>query len=123
MNFQEKSLYHQIHPVKLATDISTSIISTLLFWNHDLLPGLAIGILPSIIVSALIIRYANLEYYRSTRFGQYLGNMTGSMQALRLAGQIIAWLGAWYQSLLTVAAGFLVILPAWSRGKILQLLR
>jgi len=35
--------------------------------------------------------------------------MTGSTQALRLAGQVIAWFGACYHSLPTVVAGFLVI--------------
>ncbi len=119
MNLLEKTLYHQIHPAKLATDVSTSVVSTLLFWDHEILLGLSIGIIPSIIVSALIIRHVNLEHYRNSRLGQYVGRyMTSSMQGLRLVGQIVAWFGAWYQSLLTVAAGFLIILLAWGRGKI-----
>ncbi len=119
MNTREKALYHQIHPAKLATDISTSIVSTFLFWNHEIVLGLLIGIIPSTIVSALIIGYVDLESYRSSRLGQYVVKyMTGPMQGLRLVGQIIAWLGAWYQSLWTVAFGFLIILLAWSRGRI-----
>jgi hypothetical protein len=120
MNFKEKSLYHQIHPVKLATDISTSIISILFFWDRQIFPGLLIGTIPSVIASALIIRYANLENYRNSSIGQYMKRyMTRSMQVLRFLGQIIVWIGAWYQSLLIVALGFLFIIFAWIQGKIL----
>ncbi len=61
MNFKEKSLYHQIHSVKLATDISTSIISFLFFWGRQIYLGLLTGTIPSVIASVLIIRYVNLE--------------------------------------------------------------
>lgn len=120
LNLQEKSLYHQIHPAKLATDVSTSAISTVLLWDHELLPGVLVGIIPSIIASVLIIRFLDLESYRRSRLGGYVGKyMTGGMQGLRLVGQVIAWLGAWYRSPYAVGAGFLVILLAWARGKIL----
>ncbi len=120
MNTREKALYHQAHPAKLATDISTSIVSTFLLWTNQVILGLSIGIIPSIIVSALIIRYLNLENYRSSRLGQYVGKyMASSLQGMRLVGQIVAWLGAWYQSLWTVASGFVIIVLAWTRGKLL----
>lgn len=37
MTPQEKALYHQIHPLKLFTDISAEVISLYLFWKRRLL--------------------------------------------------------------------------------------
>jgi hypothetical protein len=34
MDFGEKVLYHQIHPAKLAADISASLVSTYLMWRR-----------------------------------------------------------------------------------------
>lgn len=31
---RERYLVHQIHPLKLATDIAVSIVSTVLLWQH-----------------------------------------------------------------------------------------
>jgi hypothetical protein len=36
MEFTERVLYHQIHPLKLLTDVSTAFIATALLWNHRL---------------------------------------------------------------------------------------
>ena len=119
MNFSEKSLYQQIHPAKLATDISTSLISVDLFWQHDILSGLIVGIVPSVVASVVIIRFVDLDRYRRTSFGAYVGKyMTRNMQALRAVGQIVAWIGAWFQLIWIVATGYLLILSAWLRGKL-----
>jgi len=40
MNFADKVLYHQIHPLKLATDILASLESLYFFWQHKLFIGL-----------------------------------------------------------------------------------
>ena len=58
MTLQEKSLYHQIHPLKLATDIGATFPSLCLLWQHQLVFGLVVTFVPSIIVSALVIRFA-----------------------------------------------------------------
>ncbi len=39
METQEKVLYHQIHPIKLFTDVSTSLISLYLLWQEYLAVG------------------------------------------------------------------------------------
>lgn len=50
MTPQEKMLYHQIHPLKLATDISAEIVSLYLFWKHKLLAGMLAALVPPVIV-------------------------------------------------------------------------
>jgi hypothetical protein len=119
MNLQERSLYHQIHPAKLFTDVSTSVISLYLFWQHDIILGVIVGVAPSVLASFVIIRYASLEKYQGSALGKYLNKyMTRSMQALRLAGQVIVWYGGWYHTAWLIGAGFLVILFGWVRGKV-----
>jgi hypothetical protein len=61
LNASDKRLYHQIHPARLFTDGSMSVVSLYLFWLHDLVPALLLHILPSIIVSYVIIRFSNLD--------------------------------------------------------------
>jgi hypothetical protein len=45
-------------------------------------------------------------------------SMSGWMETLRLSGDIITIIGAWYHSLSVVALGLVIILFAWLRGKI-----
>jgi hypothetical protein len=119
LNIQEKALYHQIHPIKLTTDISTSLVSLYFFWTNDLVIGLLIGILPSILVSVALIQVADLNRLKNSRLGGYIANyMTSRMQGLRLVGQVVIWVGAWYHVVFVVIAGFLAILVGWTRGKI-----
>ncbi|GAC1566385.1 MAG: hypothetical protein NVS3B14_08210 [Ktedonobacteraceae bacterium] len=61
MTPQEKTLYHQIHPLKLATDISAEIVSDYLFWKHKLLAGLIVLYIQAVDASLLIMRLDDLE--------------------------------------------------------------
>src|ERR1700730_5093172 len=72
MTPQEKTLYHQIHPLKLATDISAEIVSLYLFWKHRLLAGMLVLLVPPVIASTLIMQLANLETYRQSALGIYI---------------------------------------------------
>lgn len=120
MNFAEKSLYHQIHPVKLVTDIGSSLISLYFFWMHDLTSGLLVGIAPGVAVSFFIIQFVNLDRYRDSSIGRYVGRyMTREMQALRAVGQLVVWVGTWYHVLLLIFAGFAMIVFGWIRGRLL----
>jgi hypothetical protein len=119
MNIREKALYHQIHPIKLFTDISTSLMSLYLFWQGELATGLLIGVVPSIVVSLAMVRFANLDGFKRSSFGRYITKyMTTRMQALRLAGQVVVWAGALYHLAPLVVLGFLMILLGWVRGKL-----
>jgi hypothetical protein len=119
MGIREKALHHQIHPVKLFTDVSTSFMSLFLIWQRNLVAGLLIGIIPSIVISLVVIRFANLEKIKQSSFGRYVGRyMTNKMQAMRLLGQVVGWFGAWYRIALLVVLGYLAILLGWTRGKL-----
>jgi hypothetical protein len=116
----EKELYHQIHPAKLATDFGTTAVALYFFWLHDLIPAIAITLVPSLIASAVIIRFSNLEPYRSSRTGRYLKRyMTRTMEGIRVGGLFIMIAGAWFHVWQLIPAGILVILFGWFRGVIL----
>ncbi len=90
-----------------------------LFWLHNLVPALLLHILPSVVVSYLIIRLANLEKYAQSELGHYLAKyMTTRMQLLRLLGDIVTVLGAWFQMFWVIAVGLIVVMIGWTRGLI-----
>ena len=53
MDLQEKILYHQIHPIKLFTDISTAIFSLYLLWRHRIGAALLVMFIPVYIAQRL----------------------------------------------------------------------
>ena len=117
MTLKERALYHQIHPIKLVTDIVASIVSLYFFWHHQLTLGFALHYLPPTIASYLLVRSVDLEKYRSSQLGRYIStNMTRTIELLRLFGDFVTILGAWYQDWLLVAAGFTVVVGAWCNG-------
>jgi len=117
MDFAERVLYHQIHPVKLLTDISTSFIAAALLWTHRFGEAMLVGFVPAIVVSAALLRWADLEPYRASRFGRYVsGFMTRRVELARFAGLLPLWLGAWFRQPLVIAAGVLWILGCWLWG-------
>jgi hypothetical protein len=119
MTSQEKRLYHQIHPLKLATDISAEIVSLYLFWKHRLLAGMLILFIPPVIVSTLIMRLANLEPYRQSALGRYIREyMTPSAVAVRILGTIITHVGAWFRKPVLIPLGLVTVLLGWLRGKL-----
>ena len=120
MTIQERSLYHQIHPLKLFTDWSTGLIALYLLWGHRLVAGLALAFIPSIAVSLLIVRFADLEKCRQSPFGRYIGRyMTRTAEATRLAGYGVMAVGAWYHVAWLIPIGLAVILAAWLHGLVL----
>lgn len=120
MDFKQQSLYHQIHPAKLLTDWSTAFIAAWLFWEGHLVLGLAVGLVPAPIASALVIRFADLERLKDSAFGHYIARyMTTAAQTVRLLGAAIFWIAAWYHSWVGMATGLLVIVVAWSYGLLL----
>lgn len=74
---------------------------------------------PPLLVSLLLMRYADLEPYRQSAFGKYIArSMSHAMEAVRLAGMAVTALGAWHQSLWIIVAGSAIVLFGWLRGKI-----
>jgi hypothetical protein len=117
MELRERVLYHQIHPLKLATDAATAFGAAALLWRHHLASGLILGLLPPLAVTAALLRWADLESYRTSRFGRYVSAfMTRRIELARLAGMLPLWLGAWRRSLITMLAGVVWIVGCWLWG-------
>ena len=117
MTPQEKTLYHQIHPLKLFTDISAEFVSLYLFWRHKLIAGLVAMFVPPIIASLLIIRLVNLETYKQSAFDRYIRvYMTPSVVMVRILGTVLTHVGAWYRIPALIPLGLMVVLLGWLRG-------
>jgi hypothetical protein len=117
MTLKERALYHQIHPLKLATDILSSVVSLYVFWQHQLALGFALHYLPPFVASALLVRYGELEQYRDSSLGRYVvRHMTRTIEGVRLFGDIVTIIGAWSHDWTLIAAGFVVVIGAWCNG-------
>ena len=55
MNLKEKYLYHQIHPLKLFTDIGAAFGSLVLLWRHQLAFALIVMLAPPLLASFLLM--------------------------------------------------------------------
>ena len=117
MHLRDKILYHQIHPLKLGTDATASVISLWFFWQHRLLPALILHIAPPLIASFFLIFFVDLESQRRSRFGRYVKRMMShTVEAIRLAGDIVMVFGAWYHSIAIIAGGLVIVIGAWLSG-------
>ncbi len=122
MTPEEKRLYHQIHPAKLFTDISTALISAYLCWEHTLVVAIIVAFIPSIIVTVTLLKVASLERFRDSHLGRYVKAYMDSrtIDTLRLGGFFIAAIGAWYHLVLAICVGAALILFCWSRGLLVK---
>ena len=121
MTLQEKSLYHQIHPLKLFTDWSTGIMALYPLWQNNLLAALLIAFIPSALISFILIRFVNLERYKESSFGKYVRQyMTRPVELIRLGGYALMAAGAWYHIVWLIPVGLQVILLAWFRGVVFR---
>jgi hypothetical protein len=117
MNFADKVLYHQIHPLKLGTDILASLVSLYFFWQHKFLVGLILHLVPPIIASLVVIYAVDLEPQRQSAFGQYVKRtMTYRMETTRLIGDIVMVLGSWFRSLPLIGTGLAIVVAGWLSG-------
>jgi hypothetical protein len=122
VNFRERELYHQIHPLKLATDIGVTPISLYFLWQHRMVPALIVGFVPPILVSAaMMIWPPDLEKIKNSALGKYISKyMTPAIEAIRLSSLVpMAW-GALIHNPWLLALGFLILLLAWCNGFIFR---
>jgi hypothetical protein len=121
MTRADKLLYHQLHPLKLLTDFATSFLSTWLAWEGRFAAAAGWAFLPSIAVTVALVLLVDLEPYKRSVLGHYVGSfMTRRIEALRLLGQVVMWLGAALHVPWSIPLGFLVIVYGWLRGLWLQ---
>jgi hypothetical protein len=131
---QERILYHQVHPLKLITDWGMAMLAAWLLWQHRLVLGLATGFIPSAVVTIPLTQFADLDRLKHTALGRYVavhnggtgrasrhfsitrGSMTHAMEATRLAGLVIFWVGAWARQLWLLPVGVAVVLAGWVHG-------
>lgn len=124
MTLQEKVLYHQIHPLKLGTDIISAVVSVYFLWMHNLPVALLVMFIPAFVASGVLINVANFDWIRDSAIGRYLSwSMTRAMEALRLAGMLPLALGAWFHQPLLIALGLAMVLFGWLRGLIFPRLK
>ncbi|MFJ9369690.1 hypothetical protein ACIRRA_35475 [Nocardia sp. NPDC101769] len=113
---REAYLLHQVHPAKLATDITAGIASMGLMWQRRVATALVVAHVPAVLASVLLVR-RDLTSLRRTRRGRYvLAHMPPAAQAVRLAGQIVAWWAAYRHRPAGVAAGIGLVVAGWSFG-------
>jgi hypothetical protein len=120
MHIQEKKLYHQIHPLKLATDIGVTVPSLYLFWQHKLIPALLVIFIPPIIVSAAMMKWTpDLERINRSRFGRYIKQyMTPTIETIRGLTLIPMAYGAWVHQPGYIVLALVILLAAWGNGLI-----
>ena len=117
METHDRLLYHQIHPIKLTTDVATAAAAAVLLWQHRLAFALLVGFVPSIVASLILLRWADLEPYRRSVFGRYVGRfMTRRVELARLAGLVPLWGGAWLQRPVLIGLGVIWIVGCWLMG-------
>jgi hypothetical protein len=117
VTLEDRVLYHQIHPAKLATDWLTAFGAVVLFWQHRVGAALLLGVIPSIVATIVIVNWVNLEAYRHSAFGRYMKRyMTRRVEAARFLGLVPLWRGAWIHQPLIIAAGVVWILGCWLWG-------
>jgi hypothetical protein len=95
MDFVDRALYHQIHPLKLVTDTATSIVGIWLLAGHRLAWALVVMLLPPAVVSGYLMAFARLESLRASHFGQHVRrSMTASVIGVRLVEMLMMCVGA-----------------------------
>jgi hypothetical protein len=111
-----RALLHQVHPAKLATDITAEAAPGFLLWQGKPTARLVVRLAPPALASALLLR-RDLEPLTQTARGRYvLAHMPPSAQAIRAAGDVLTAWGAWRRSVPVILAGVAMIAAGWSFG-------
>lgn len=84
-----------------------------MFWSHNLIGGIIVNIVPSIIITFIIIRFVNLDRFENSRSGKYISKYMSSVtEIIRFSGNIIMMIGAWYHSVLLICIALAIIILA-----------
>ena len=123
MHFRDWQLYHQIHPVKLATDVGVTPVALYCLWEHQaVLAGLIAFVPPSLVSLAMLRWTPDLEALKRSQLGRYIGTyMTPTIQMIRLLTLVPIAYGAWNHNLEFIVFGLVVLALAWCSGVVHKL--
>lgn len=117
MQLVGKVLVHQVHPAKIAGDVTVSVVSNMLLWQGRPKAALVVRIVLPAAGSLAVLTLADLDALAQTAPGRYvLAHMPPSAQAVRLAGDALMGLGARRRNLPLLLAGAAVIAAGWSHA-------
>jgi hypothetical protein len=117
MRLADKAVVHQVHPAKIAADVTASVISNTLLWTGRPKSAIAVRALLPVAGSLAVLSLADLDPLAASPTGRYvLAHMPISAQAVRLAGDALMGLGAHRRSGALLLAGALVIVAGWSHA-------
>jgi hypothetical protein len=106
---------HQVHPAKLATDVVSALAALVLFWAQHLAWGMAVLLAPPFVATALVLRFGDLDRVGATRLGAAAAaRMIPLWQGVRLAGMLVAVIGAWFHVPLEIGVGLAIALAGWA---------
>ena len=121
MNIIDKTLYHQIHPFKLSTDVITAFAAVYLLWLHLVIEGLVVAFIPSLIISLFMLRLMDFEEQKQSKLGKYVKKyMTRRTDTIRSVGFLVMLVGGWFRLIWLVGLGFLVVILVWLNGLIFR---
>jgi hypothetical protein len=121
MNVFDKTLYHQIHPFKLVTDVITAFLGVYLIWLHLIIEGLFVAFIPSFFISLFMLKHMDFEKEKQSRLGKYVKKYMGrGADTVRSIGFLVMLVGGWFHFLWLVALGFAVIILCWMNGLIFR---
>ncbi len=117
MNIIDKTLYHQIHPFKMATDVIAAFLAVYLLWLHLIIEGLFVAFVPSLVISLFMLKLMDFEKQKESKFGKYVKRfMSRGTDTVRSIGFLIMLVGGWFRFGWLIALGFLVIILTWLNG-------
>jgi hypothetical protein len=117
MRLADKMLVHQVHPAKIAADITASVTSSTLLWKGRRKAAMAVRIVLPMGASLIVLSVADLDKLARTPQGRYVRkHMPPTAQAVRLAGDAVMGLGARRRSRVLVVAGVAIVVAGWSHA-------
>jgi hypothetical protein len=117
ISLQEKSLYQQIHPLRLVVDWASGLSACYLFWIQDITSGIVVAFGPSLIVSLFVIKFGDLEKVKKSPFGKYFQRTyTKTIDMIRFGGFMVLSIASWYHEWIGMAAGLAIIIATWTYG-------
>lgn len=121
MNIIDKTLYHQIHPFKLATDVISAFAAVYLLWLHLIVEGLIVAFVPSLMISLFMLKLMDFEKQKQSKFGKYVKrNLGRGTDTVRSLAFVVMLVGGWFHFAWMISLGFLVIILTWMSGLILK---